>query len=243
MWGAVLGGLGLISGWLQNQQANSQANKARKAAQNAQMMALEQSQPLIDRQIKFFDTLFGKVQDAEAGGQFDPSGFIRRLDLENDRLSDERLKQMTGAAKRLGFAPGDSRIFDLITSSQSKSMADRDRLSSQLKRDLFFDKINAYAGVPVQNLGNAVNQLRGLYGDQTNLQLGMMNHAQSQMQNPAGFLGSIMPFLQPSSNASNNQWNIDWLRQNQQGWMPQGWNFGPTNPGRWSAPIDEIISF
>lgn len=192
----LLGGVGLLSGFLNNQSARSDANNARNSALNAQQMALLQSQPLIDRQVKFFDDFMKMVKDAESSGQFDSGGFIRRLDIDRDRNQDEQLRRISGTAKRLGFAPGDTRIFDLITATESKSQGERDRLASQMRRDLFFDKINAYSGVPVQGLGNIVNQYRGFASDQTGLQLGFMNQAFGRMSNPSSFFQSMLPFFQ-----------------------------------------------
>lgn len=178
--GLSLVGLGLGA------KANADASKAQRRAQRGQ-------DAVIQRMVDLYDTLMGKVKETEAQGGFNPDYYINQAEKDAARTEGRDLQNVAGAYRTLGYRPGDSAPQDALRGVRSRNLEALDTLRANLRRQAFMDRIAAYGSVGTGSLAQA----GGMYGQQ-------FNQAQGRMQNPAGMLASIMPYLtpQPNRNAS-----------------------------------------
>lgn len=203
MGASALGIAGLGLGFLQNQQARGDAKDANASAlQQAQLNYLLQK-GIVDRQTGLFDTLKGIVGNADAKGQFDPGTFLSLL--RDDSALNERLDlgNAAGAMRIMGMRPGDSEFNTRSDAIRNKYDLQYRQQDAQIRQGLFNQKLGAYEGLAsvLQGAGGNANGANAALQGQYNA---MAQQAYSQMQNPAGLLASILPYLQKNNQTPTN---------------------------------------
>lgn len=166
---AVLGAVGLY----QNEQARKDAKKAQGRAMKAE-----------DRARALYEMLLEKVQEYDKAGGFDPEKYIAQLEKDDQRNQAIELENIGGAARVMGYKPGDSVPQQTLGYAVERRKKSLDTLKTDLRRQAFLDKLNAYGSI---NPGLLNPQIQGGYA--------AMNNAQGRIQNPAGFLQAVMPYL------------------------------------------------
>jgi len=172
--GAIPGIIGAIAGIGAN-------DKAAKASASASKSAKK----LADKKVSLFDLIQSMVQQADAGGQFNPEQYISQLENDTAKYEARDAGNLAGALRVAGYKPGDSEIGRRLDAVKMNYRQQLDQQRTALRRGLFSDRMNAYQAINPDNLNS------GIALAQNNAAM-----AQSQMQNPAGLFASIMPFLQ-----------------------------------------------
>jgi hypothetical protein len=170
--GTAVGGM-LFQG-MENDKNRKSANKAQKG-QNA----------LIGRQTELFDYLSNMVKGHDQAGGFDPAKQLEQLATDTKYYSELDMGNAAGAARTLGYRPGDSEPIKRIQSIDSGYKLRYGQLSNQIRESAFGDKINAYRAVDPTALNGGIQA----YGNQAQMY-------QGRMQNPANMFASIGPYLQ-----------------------------------------------
>lgn len=174
-WGLVLGGLSLINNIIQG-------NKAQKSANNAAKRAGK----LTDRQVALFDQMLGMVNAADASGQFDPTRRLDQLRTDTAEYEGRDLGNLAGAMKVAGYRPGDTEIGGRLDAVKLKYRQDYNRMANDIRDSTFASKIAAYSAINPSQLNSAISQANRSQE---------MAMAQANANNPANFLGALMPFL------------------------------------------------
>lgn len=193
---AVLGAVGLY----QNEQARKDQKKAMNRSKKAE-----------DRSRDVFEMLMGIVQDADKGGQFDPEKYIAQLETDDQRNQKTELDNIGGAARIMGYKPGDSVPQQTLSYAVERRKKSLDTLKTDLRRQTFLDKLNAYGSV---NPGYLNPQIQGGYNAAA--------AAGSRIQNPANFLGSVMPYLGGGNKGGAGPVPVPGV---------------PTTTGKWKLPV------
>jgi len=203
MGASALGIAGLGLGFLQNQQARGDANKANAGAlEQAQLNYLLQK-GIVDRSTGLFDTLRGIVSKADAGGQFDPGTFLARLRDDTALNQSQDLGNAAGAMRIMGMRPGDSEFNTRTDAIRNKYDLNFRQQDAGIREGLFNQKLGAYEGLAnvLQGVGNNANGANAALQGQYNA---MAQQAYGQMQNPGGLIASILPYLQKSNQPGTN---------------------------------------
>lgn len=191
---AGLSAVSLISGKGAN-------DKARKDAKKAQ----EGSKALEQRAISLWDKLFARAEQSEKDGTFDPEKRIQALEKDTAHYESQDLGNLAGAMTVAGYRPGDSETGTRLDAVKVKYRRFLDNMRDEIRTKSFFEQNAAYQAASPQYLQP------GLQG---NAQRGAQ--AQSNIQNPAGFLSNLLPSLQgngtPSSGANSKPVNWSFLK-------------------------------
>jgi hypothetical protein len=167
---------GAVSLW---QGAQHNASQRRAAGQS-----LAQQQDWLQRQLSWYDTMFGNARRLDESGAFDPSAQIRGLEKATAKFEARDLGNLSGALRTAGFRPGDSELGTRLDTVKAKYRDQLDQMRLALQRQSVFDKIGAYNSANPGVLGQGINTLGSNYA----MQLG-------QIQDPTALFGSVMPFL------------------------------------------------
>lgn len=179
---AILGAVGLLN-------QHEQQRKANRGAADAQAMQAE----FLKRRTDLQDKLMAAYDTADKGGQFDADAQI----AANDKLSladqAEDTANQAGALRVSGYRPGDSEIGIRQDAVNVKYQRERDEMRTGLRRQSFFDRINALRATDV---GAA----------ETGLQVASQNQARSDRSQPdwGGFFSSVLPFLDPKKKETSS---------------------------------------
>lgn len=177
--GAAALPLGLAAGSMLFQSGENKKNRdaAKKASkgQNA----------LIGRQTELFDELAGIVRGYDQGGGFDPQKDLDQLKMDTEHYSQLDMGNAAGAARSLGYRPGDSEPLTRIRSIDSGYKLKYAQAANEIRRSAFDRKIGAYRAIDPTALNPGIQS----YGNQA-------MQARGQMTNPANLFASIGPYLQ-----------------------------------------------
>ena len=200
---SALGLAGLGLGFLQNQGARSDANKANAGALEQAMLNYQLQKGITDRQTALFDTLKGVVGKADAGGQFDPGTFLSLLRDDTNLNKSQDMANQAAQMRILGYRPGDSEINTRQDAVANKYDLNYRQQDANIRQGLFNQKLGAYEGLAgvLQGAGANTNSASAGLQNQYNA---MAQLAQSQMQNPGGLIASILPYLQNQKAPTNS---------------------------------------
>lgn len=137
-----------------------------------------------ERMARLFDTAFGQAQGLVASGAFDPERLIRGLEAESRRAESKHLGNIAGAARTMGYRPGDTTPLTQLRAAYRQHQEFRDKLRYTTPADMAARQIGLFASVPYGGLSAA---------NQAAQQLQHMNL--SQMTNPLSFFAALMPYL------------------------------------------------
>jgi len=169
----AVAGAGLVGGMMQNDTQRRAANRA-----------AGQQQELLNRQREIFDTINNLRRLAEGQGFFDPKKRIAQIDKNSAEYEARDLGNLAGALRVAGYRPGDSELGVRLDAVKRKHKGDRERQYAEAERQSFFDHINAVAAAN----GGMLNP--GIEAAQRQQEIAL-----SRIQNPAGFLASLLPYL------------------------------------------------
>lgn len=187
--GAILSGIGLVKGFLDGNSAKKKANAANKRA-NA----------LTNRQVALFDMLQGIVEAADKGGAFDPERQIAQLEKDTARYEALDMGNTAGALRVSGYRQGDSEIGNRLDAVKLKYRNDLDTMREGIRRQSFFDRLNAYNSINPGLLSAGINQAN---------QNAANAQAQANANSPLNLVSSIMPFLGREGGGSSGTGNAN----------------------------------
>ena len=174
--------------------------KNRKAAGKAG----KGQEALIGRQTELFDKLSQIVSGYDQSGGFDPQKQLDQLKADTEHYAALDMGNAAGAARSLGYRPGDSEPLARIRSIDSGYKLRYGQLANQIRESAFGDKLSAYRGIDPTSLNPGIQ----VYGQQ-------QAAAQGRMQNPANLFASIGPYLTQNQRQTPN-YNPN---------NPTGWRF------------------
>jgi hypothetical protein len=179
---ALPAALGLGGLFLQNQ-ANKDASKTANRATGNQ-------KELIKRQTELFDKIAGIVSGADAAGQFDPQKQLDQLQSDTQYYANRDIGNTAGAARTLGYRPGDSAPLKSIRSIDSAYKLQYGQQANQIRQNAFNEKLSAYRAIDPSALNPGIQT----YGQQA-------QQAQSQVGGLGQLAGFVQPFLQQKQSA------------------------------------------
>lgn len=170
-----MGGASLIQGAMANDAASRAANK---------QYGLQKG--LVDRQTQGWDLLRQAIQGAEQGGFFDPSKRLAQQNAILDNAQSLDLGNQAGAARTLGYRPGDTAPLDSMRATSQSYNLQKQAADQSIIDNTFNSKLAAYGALN----GGSQSLNAGIQAAGQQQQLAL-----SRMQNPSGFLGALMPYL------------------------------------------------
>jgi hypothetical protein len=180
-----------VGGLLLQNDAN---NKARKDAKKASGKQSE----LIKRQTELFDTIRGIVGDYDKSGGFDPEKQIAQLGKDTEYYSSRDMGNTAGAARTLGYRPGDTGPLKQLRSIDSAYKLKYGQEANRIRTSAFADKLSAYRAIDPSSLNPGIQS----YGQQAQA-------AQSQQGGLGGLAGVVQPFLQSQPKVNTGS-PVDW---------------------------------
>ena len=181
MLGSILGGVGLITGFLNNQQAGRNANRA-----------LGNQEALIRQQVQAMQERFRIAKLLEAQGYFNPEQAMAQATALNQEEEGRARANLAGAMRVSGYAKGDSEYRVRDDALSEKYRTARAAQKFQIARQVGSDYLNAFdpSYTSVANTGiQAYGQQAGTYMNQQSplggVVAGMAPYFQQQKQQPA----------------------------------------------------------
>lgn len=138
---------------------------------------------LIKRQSKLFDTINGIVKTADQNGQFDPTKQINLASADMARAEGADTLNAAGAARVLGYQPGDSEPQRQEEAIGAKAQVGFAALANSIRQNAFGQRLSAYNSINPGSLNQGIQS----YGQM----------AQASQPNMGGFFQSLAPYLAP----------------------------------------------
>ena len=182
----VLGAASIYNNAQQNEMAGRRADNAQKG-QDA----------LIGRQTDLFDRLFSMVQDADAGGAFDPTKTLQQMDKDTAQYEARDSGNLAGALRTAGYRPGDSEIGNRLDSVKLKYREERERMGEEIRTGALRNKLAAYAGINPSGLNQGIAVMGQREANYRN-----------QVQSPGGILQGLSPYLAGQPGEGHNPFKI-----------------------------------
>lgn len=179
--GLLLGGLGLLG---QSQSNNAQEDIARQQ--------LAQQNALISRQTQLFDALRQIAEQADQQGAFDPNRRLQLLQNQVDYDRNNALNSEAGAARALGYRPGDTAPLDSMNATRGSFDLQLRNLANQVINQSLANKIAAYSAANPSSLNAAM----GALGENSRFAIGREIPL-------GGMLGALAPYLGNSPTSAN----------------------------------------
>ena len=193
--GAAALPIGLAAGSMLFQ--SSENSKNRKAASKASGKRSD----LVRRQTELFDYISNMVKGHDKAGGFDPTRQLEQLQTDTQHYAGLDMGNAAGAARALGYRPGDSEPLARIRTIDSGYKLRYGQLANQIRESAFGDKLSAYRAIDPTSLNPGIQT----YGNQA-------AQAQGRMQNPANLFASIGPYLNQNRGGATQpqqQWRFD----------------------------------
>lgn len=197
--GTILGGLGALSGFMQNQSAGRAQARASKNLETANNTAAAQEEAAAKQYLDLLAQRLGIANQAINSGTYDPARLVARLDADVQRNQERNLANMAGAFATMGYRPGDSEPGARLQAAYAQGQAKRDQLAEQLRQTAPLQQI----GLLGQAEGGLIGQAASLRGAAANRLSGLATaqYNMNQPQDISGLVASVMPFLNQTHQA------------------------------------------
>jgi hypothetical protein len=168
-------------------------NESNRKAQKSQDKLTGKQSDLIKRQTMLFDSLRDIVMGADKAGQFDPTRRLEQLQADTEYYAGRDIGNTAGAARTLGYRPGDTAPLKQIRSIDSAYKLNYAQEAAKIRQSAFTDKLSAFRSIDPSALNPGIQT----YGQQAQV-------AGSQQQPLSGLVGAIQPFLGSQKGPSVN---------------------------------------
>lgn len=168
-------------------------NEANRKSQKSQDKLTGKQSDLIKRQTMLFDSLRDIVMNADKAGQFDPTSRLNQLQSDTEYYAGRDIGNTAGAARTLGYRPGDTAPLKQIRSIDSAYKLNYAQEAAKIRQSAFTDKLSAFRSIDPSALNPGIQT----YGQQAQI-------AGSQQQPLSGLVGAIQPFLGAQKGPSVN---------------------------------------
>jgi hypothetical protein len=145
---AGLGGLGLLS--------QSSANAAQESdARKAQALQLSE----IAQQRAYEEKMMGIAETADQSGEFNPDTQLSNLQHQTDLDRGNALSSEAGAARALGYKPGDTAPLDQMNATRAGLELQQKEMANQIDQQQFARKEAAYGAANPSGLNAGIGAL------------------------------------------------------------------------------------